>query len=122
MLTNRDIFKRQIVFHRKKMNLKQSELAELVPISAPALGAWERGEAEPSLEKLANLSEVFNCSVDSLIKGPDYIAQEYLPPWLKEIIPELVQLEPYQQHSLKALLNGYKSLKREKFVGPKEFF
>ena len=50
-------------------NLTQSEVALAVGVSQQAVSLWETGAREPSIEVLIKLSELFNCSVDELLKG-----------------------------------------------------
>lgn len=54
---------------RKKENISQEELAEKLDVSRQAISKWESGNGYPEMEKIIKLSEIFNCSIDSLIKG-----------------------------------------------------
>ena len=54
---------------RKKASLSQEELAEKLEVSRQAVSKWETGEAIPDMEKIIILSSIFNCSIDTLIKG-----------------------------------------------------
>lgn len=58
---------------RKEKGLTQLQLAEQLNISDKAVSKWESGKGDPSLEMLSSLSDFFNCSIDYLIKGKDYI-------------------------------------------------
>ncbi len=57
-----------IKFYRKSLRLTQSELAQKLLISFQAVSNWERGAAPPDLDNIVKLSELFNVSVDKLLK------------------------------------------------------
>ena len=54
---------------RKKANISQEELAEKLDVSRQAISKWESGNGYPETEKLLKLCEIFNCSMDTLMKG-----------------------------------------------------
>lgn len=54
---------------RKARKLSQEELADKMQISRQAISKWESGTTYPETEKLIELSEVLQCSMDSLVKG-----------------------------------------------------
>lgn len=56
---------------REAAGLTQSELADRLFVSFQAVSAWERGQSIPDLENAVRLSELFDVSVDSLIRGGD---------------------------------------------------
>lgn len=62
-----DILAENIKAYRKKLNLKQNELAEKLNISRQVLSSYETGKAEPNLKLLIKLSNLMNCSIDSLL-------------------------------------------------------
>ena len=47
------------------------QLGELVGKSEPAIGQYENGNREPDFETLMKISDVLNCSVDSIL-GNNY--------------------------------------------------
>lgn len=53
---------------RKNTNYSQEELAEKCGVSRQAISKWEAGTTLPETEKLIALSNLFNISVDVLIK------------------------------------------------------
>lgn len=63
---------------RKKNQLSQEGLAELLGVSRQAVSKWELGEGYPEVEKLLVLSNKLNISLDSLMTGsvPDSNPQE----------------------------------------------
>lgn len=52
---------------RKKINLKQKDMAELLNIDQTTYSNYETGKCEPSLETLIKLAKLFKCSIDELI-------------------------------------------------------
>ena len=54
---------------RKKNQLSQEELAELLGVSRQAVSKWELGDGYPEVEKLLILSKKLNVSLDSLMTG-----------------------------------------------------
>ena len=53
---------------RKKKNMTQDELAEKLQVSRQAVSKWESGSGYPETEKIISICEIFNCSMDELIK------------------------------------------------------
>ena len=53
---------------RKITNMTQEELAEKLNISRQTISKWELGTILPEIEKLVELCEIFNCSVDQLLR------------------------------------------------------
>ncbi len=64
--------------HRMKLNLSQADLAEQVGVGQSAVAMWESGERKPKVEMLIKLSEIFNCTIDELIKNKNYEEQAEL--------------------------------------------
>ncbi len=54
---------------RKAAGMNQSQLAQLLKISNSAVGMYEQGRREPSLETLAAMAEIFGVSIDFLVTG-----------------------------------------------------
>lgn len=52
---------------RKSLNMTQAALAEKLFVSYQAVSSWERGLTLPDIDKLKDLSELFNCSIDDII-------------------------------------------------------
>lgn len=63
----------RIVGLRKKKGLTQLQLAEKLNISDKAVSKWESGRGDPSVEMLGLLSDLFECSIDYLVKGKDKV-------------------------------------------------
>lgn len=56
---------------RKKNGLSQEELAERLGISRQAVSKWESGQSAPDLNKLIIISELYNVTIDNLVKESD---------------------------------------------------
>ncbi len=54
---------------RRKNQLSQEGLAEMLGVSRQAVSKWELGEGYPEVEKLLSLSKMLNVSLDSLLGG-----------------------------------------------------
>lgn len=55
-------------FLRKRDNITQEQLAEKLDVSRQSVSKWESDTAFPEMDKLMQLSEMFNCSLDDIIK------------------------------------------------------
>ncbi|MDE6000699.1 MAG: helix-turn-helix domain-containing protein, partial [Clostridia bacterium] len=54
---------------RKINKLTQDEIAAKVYVSRQAVSKWERGESVPDIDTLAALSELYDISIDDIIKS-----------------------------------------------------
>lgn len=59
----------QIVSYRKSLQLSQEELAEKVYVSQQSISNWENDKTYPDIHSLLLLSQIFQVSLDTLIKG-----------------------------------------------------
>lgn len=57
----------QIRALRTSKKLSQDDLAEKLYISRQAVSKWENGEATPDIDKLVQLTEIFDVSLDYLV-------------------------------------------------------
>ena len=64
-----------IMTHRKGMGLTQAGLAEKLNYSDKAVSKWERGESMPDVLTLVQLAELFDTTVDELLRDPDAIPE-----------------------------------------------
>lgn len=53
---------------RKENNYTQEQLAEVLGVSRQAISKWESGVTYPETDKLIRISELFDCSLDYLLK------------------------------------------------------
>lgn len=61
----------KIIFLRKQQNWSQEELAYKLDVSRQTISKWESGQNMPEIEKLLLLSEIFNVSINFLIKNDE---------------------------------------------------
>ena len=66
----------QIKRYRTKLKLSQEELAEKIYVSRQTISNWENGKNYPDIRSLILLSNVFEISLDQLIKGDIDIMKE----------------------------------------------
>ena len=64
-----------IVTYRKRSGLTQAKLAEQLNYSDKAVSKWERGESMPDVLTLVQLAELFNTTVDDLLRDPNEIPE-----------------------------------------------
>ena len=60
---------KQIKKHRQEAHLSQEELANRVYVSRQTISNWENDKSYPDVNSLVLLSEIFQISLDNLIKG-----------------------------------------------------
>lgn len=53
---------------RKAAGVTLEELGEAVGCTGAAIGMWERGEAQPSADRLPRLAIALGCSIDDLFR------------------------------------------------------
>ena len=66
----------QIKKFRNELSLTQDALAEKVYVSRQTISNWENDKSYPDVNSLVLLSEVFNTSIDNLIKGDVEVMKE----------------------------------------------
>lgn len=67
---------KQIAELRKQKGLTQENVAEKCGVSRQAVTKWESDEGTPQIDNLIELADLFNVSLDYLIRGKD-TAVEY---------------------------------------------
>lgn len=66
---------------RRAQNYTQEQLADLLGVSRQAVSRWESSLAYPETEKLIKIGEMFDCSIDYLLKD----SVEELSPTVTEV-------------------------------------
>lgn len=66
----------QIKKYRNELSLSQDALAEKVYVSRQTISNWENDKSYPDVNSLILLSNVFNTSIDNLIKGDIEVMKE----------------------------------------------
>lgn len=65
-------------YYRERNHLTQEELAEKLYISRQAVSKWERDEAMPDIENIIQLSDLYEISIDELLRGSQYLPKPFL--------------------------------------------
>ncbi|MBR6376724.1 MAG: helix-turn-helix transcriptional regulator [Oscillospiraceae bacterium] len=96
---------------RKKNQLSQEGLAEMLGVSRQAVSKWELGEGYPEVDKLLILSKKLNVSLDSLLgsENPAAISQDVKPSDTIKII------SPHEG----VIINASKVIRSQQFKGGK---
>ncbi len=58
----------KIAKQRKELNYTQEQLADILSLSRQSISKWESNIAFPETDKLIELSKLFDCSTDYLLK------------------------------------------------------
>lgn len=56
-----------IVSERKRLSLRQSDLAGKLGVSKSTVERWEQGRGRPNGDQLIALHSIFGCSIDYLL-------------------------------------------------------
>lgn len=62
-------FGENLQYLRKRDNLTQENLAEKMEVSRQTISKWEAGSSYPEMEKILQLCEMFDCTMDDLMRG-----------------------------------------------------
>ncbi len=82
---------------RARAGLSQDALAERLEVSRQSVSKWETDASVPELEKLIRLAEMFNVTLDELVRGDVTAAPAALAPEAPEGMepaPEIFEWEP----------------------------
>ena len=60
-------FKEQLTKLRKRNNMTQTDLANLIGVKQYVISSWEIGRSEPTINQLKELSNIFKISADYLL-------------------------------------------------------
>jgi len=63
---------------RENAGLSQEQFAEKLAISRQAVSKWERGVALPDIENIMYISELFNVSLDTIVKGDEKMTKKII--------------------------------------------
>lgn len=75
-------FADKLSYLRKKLGWSQEELANQIEVSRQSVSKWESGQSIPEIEKMIRLSDIFDVSLDYLLKdgqevdGPENTREE----------------------------------------------
>ena len=72
----KDIIGKNIAAHRKRSGLTQAGLADKLNYSDKAVSKWERGDSIPDVLTLAQLAQLFDITVDDLLRDPNALPED----------------------------------------------
>lgn len=61
-------FNEKLIMFRKEKGMSQENLGEKLDVTRQTISKWELGETTPEMDKLIRMSELFETTVDNLIK------------------------------------------------------
>lgn len=61
-------FNEKLIMLRKQHNLSQEQVAEKLKVARQTISKWELGETTPEMDKLIMISELYNITLDELMK------------------------------------------------------
>lgn len=71
-MKNMTTFPKRLLELRKQHNMTQRDVASYLSIAQPSYIRYENGTAEPTLDNLVRLADLFDVSSDYLIGRSDY--------------------------------------------------
>lgn len=75
----------QIKTQRERQHWSQQELADHLNISRQSISKWERGTALPSFANIVTLSQLFQLTIDDLIREDDQMMKQLEHPVTKPL-------------------------------------
>ncbi|MCL2383213.1 MAG: helix-turn-helix domain-containing protein [Oscillospiraceae bacterium] len=73
-------FSERLIHLRKENGLSQEALGDKLNVARQTISKWELGETTPEMDKLIKISEIFDISLDALIKGAEPKSSEFTAP------------------------------------------
>ncbi len=64
-------FNQKLINLRTQKNLSQDELGKELKVARQTISKWESGETTPSMKRLVQMSDLFEVTLDELIKGEE---------------------------------------------------
>ncbi len=91
---------------RKKLGIKQKELAQKLNILPTTLYKYEKGINSPSVEMLISIADFFGVSIDSLVgRESDNLDLKFLSDKKQNIIKRILTLTPEEDIAVKGYLD-----------------
>ena len=81
---------KRISENRKRKNIKQDELAEMLCVSPQAVSKWENDLSCPDISLLPKLSKTLGISVDELLSGKQESTVAFVPEESRKNIDEMM--------------------------------
>ncbi len=77
-------FKEKLYELRRLKGISQEEIGEKINVSRQTISKWENGQTTPELEKLIELSKIFDIPIDELIGNDINNEKQDIPPKLNK--------------------------------------
>lgn len=77
-------FKEKLYELRRLKGISQEEIGEKINVSRQTISKWENGQTTPELEKLIELSKIFDIHIDELIGNDINNEKQDIPPKLNK--------------------------------------
>ena len=92
--------------------MTQEKLAERMGVSRQTISRWETGEAYPELDKLLELSRLFSCTLDAMLKEDLMPQVDYFSPVSLVTVPAFtagryVVISPQPEHDVQMYLDQW---------------
>ncbi|MCG7333571.1 helix-turn-helix domain-containing protein [Salinicoccus roseus] len=71
-------FGNKLKSERMKKKWSQDDLAEKIYVSRQSISKWETGKNYPSIEVIINLSDLFDLSIDELLRSDDTLEEKII--------------------------------------------
>lgn len=72
------IFGERLKREREKRNWSQAYLAEQIYVSRQSVSKWENGKNYPSIEVIINLSDLFEITIDELLRSDEELTEKVI--------------------------------------------
>lgn len=92
----------QIQKLRKEHHFSQETLAEMLGVSRQAISKWESGAAMPEVDKLIELSRIFQVSLNQLLLGEEPVGEDQ-----PDAIPASADFSEQQLEAVKEIMTAY---------------
>ena len=102
---------------RESVNMKQSEVAELIGCTSANISSWERGKSKIDIESLVSLSKIYQINFNDLLHNAQNQQFSEFANYEKEIIKKYRTLDEYGKKAVDDLLdNEYERCQEEKKI------
>lgn len=93
-------------------NMTQEKLAERMGVSRQTVSKWETGEVVPEVDKLLELSKLFSCTIDALLKEDMVPHEDYYSPVSIVTVPAFalgryVMISPQPENDVQMYLDNW---------------
>lgn len=90
---------------RKEQGLTQEQLGELLGVKTSTISMYEKNQRSANYETTIKLSEIFNCSLDYLIKGEEDVDTKLKKIMQGELLVAFEDYDSWSNEDKEELLN-----------------